>query len=522
MKYASPCTRSLRSLVVGVLVLFGGVGTLAAQPSDRVAEDDRIPFQDGSMFLSGMNVAWVSFANDIGPDPDTPDLETFSTIFQKVGNNGGNAMRLWLHTNGWKTPEWGPDSTVVGPGEGAIEDLEAILNAAWEQEVGLVLCLWSFDMLRKQFGDEDNIGLNLDRNEALLRDSVLTQTYVDSALVPMVEAVGDHPAVIAWEIFNEPEGMAEEFGWDFNRQVPMADIQRFVNQTAGGIRQADPDAIVTNGAWSFVSTTDQQPKARPKRPTADELSDERVGQIRKDLSAHYRRPFTREEARAAYARLAKIPDHFNYYRDDRLIEEGGDPMGVLDFYSVHYYDWAGTERSPFHVDADHWELEKPIAVMEFHMADKSGVAFDDLYFELLDRGYAGANGWSWTDVDDQTWNVTLDHMASLRAEHPGAVLPDSTEQDAPSSTPEDFALYPPSPNPVTGQGTIVYDLSRRVPVTLEIFDTLGRRVATLVNDRQDVDRYTVQFDASAFSSGIYFCRLRAGSFTKTRRIAVVK
>jgi hypothetical protein len=507
---------------VGLVVLFGGVGTLGAQPSDRVSEDARIPFQDGSMFLSGMNVAWASFANDIGPDPDTPDLETFSTIFQKVGNNGGNAMRLWLHTNGWKTPEWGPDSTVVGPGEDTIKDLTALLDAAEEHDVGLVLCLWSFDMLRKEFGDEDNIGLNLDRNEALLRDSTHTQTYVDSALVPMVEAVGDHPAVVAWEIFNEPEGMAEEFGWDFNRQVPMSDIQRFVNQTAAGIRRADPDALVTNGAWSFISTTDQPQKARPKRPTADELSDERVEQIRRDLSERYRHPFTREEAREAYARLAKAQDHFNYYRDNRLIEEGGDPMGVLDFYSVHYYDWAGTGRSPFHADADYWELEKPISVMEFHMEDKSGVEFDELYFELFNRGYAGANGWSWTDVNDQAWNATLDHMASFREEHPGAVLPDSTEPDESSVTPEDFALRPPSPNPVRDRTTIVYDLSRNASVRLEVFDAIGRRVTTLVNERQDVDRYRVTFDASGLSSGIYFCRLRAGSFTETRRMAVVR
>ncbi len=519
--------RHLRCLLVGLAVLLGSVGALGAQPSDRVPEDDRIPFQDGSMFLSGMNVAWVSFARDIGPDSDTPDLETFRTIFRELGNSGGNSMRLWLHTNGWKTPEWGADSTVVGPGENAIEDLEAILDAAEEHEVGLVLCLWSFDMLRKSFGDEDNIGLNLDRNEALLRDSSHTQTYVDNALVPMVEAVGDHPAVIAWEIFNEPEGMAEEFGWDFNRQVPMSDIQRFVNQTAAGIRRADPDALVTNGAWSFVSTTDQPRKARPKRPAADELSAERVEHIRRALSDRYRHPFTREEAREAYARLAKIPDHFNYYRDDRLIEQGGDPMGVLDFYSVHYYDWAGTGRSPFHVDADYWEMGKPISVMEFHMGDKSGVSFDELYFELLYRGYAGANGWSWGDVDDQTWDATLDHMARLRDTWAGAVLPDSAESgsierpDTPI-TPEGFDLRPPSPNPVTDRTTIVYDLSRKVSVRLEVFDAIGRKVTTLVDERQDVDRYRVQFDASTLSSGIYFYRLRAGDFVKTRRLAVVK
>jgi len=515
--------RSALAFVVGMMGLLGSLGTAEAQSEEGAPPDGRIPFNGGSMFLNGANVAWVSFARDIGPDEGRPNLDQFDAVFEEVGKHGGNAMRLWLHTNGWKTPEWGPDSTVVGPGENAIEDLRDILDTAWEHEVGLVLCLWSFDMLRKSFGEEDNIGLNLDRNEALLRDSVHTQTYVDSALVPMVEAVGDHPAVIAWEIFNEPEGMAQEFGWDFNRQVPMSDIQRFVNQTAAGIHRADEDALVTNGTWSFIGLTDKPPKKRRKHPPVEALSDERIERIRRDLSERYRHPFTREEAKKAYARMAKAADNFNYYRDDRLIEQGGYENGTLDFYSVHYYDWAGTELSPFHVDKEYWGLEKPVAVMEFHMGETFGVARDELYPELLNRGYAGANSWSWTDMGPSDWGATLDVMERLREDYPGAVLPDSTmKKEGPSVTPDDFALRPPTPNPVRNRTTIVYDLSRKVPVRLSVFDALGRRVALLVDDRQGVDRYRVSFDASELSSGVYFYRLQAGAFTQTRRMAVVK
>jgi hypothetical protein len=51
---------------------------------------------------------------------------------------------------------------------------------------------------------------------------------------------------------------------------------------------------------------------------------------------------------------------------------------------------------------------------------------------------------------------------------------------------------------------------------------MGRRVATLVDDRQGIDRYTVQVNTSTLSSGMYFYRLQAGSFTETRRMAVVQ
>src|SRR5690606_41470978 len=65
----------------------------------------------------------------------------------------------------------------------------------------------------------------------LFRSPAMTQTYIDNALIPMVEELAGHPAIIAWEIFNEPEGMSNEHGWNFNRHVPMSAIQRFINMT---------------------------------------------------------------------------------------------------------------------------------------------------------------------------------------------------------------------------------------------------------------------------------------------------
>jgi len=116
-------------------------------------------------------------------------------------------MRLWLHTNGASTPAW-EDGKVTGPGKGTIEDLRDIPDLAQEYDVGIQPTLGSFDMLASDFPDEV-----VNRNYDLLTQPDLTQTYIDSALVPMVEAVGDHPALISWEIFNEPEGMTERYGF---------------------------------------------------------------------------------------------------------------------------------------------------------------------------------------------------------------------------------------------------------------------------------------------------------------------
>ena len=56
----------------------------------------------------------------------------------------------------------------------------------------------------------------------------------------------------------------------------------------------------------------------------------------------------------------------------------------------------------------------------------------------------------------------------------------------------------------------------------EIFDMLGRKVETLMNREQDAGNYSITFDASKLSSGIYFYSLSSGSFVQTKKIIVLK
>ncbi len=390
---------------------------------------------DGTeFFVSGGNVAWNNFARDVGPNPNHPDLSAFSDIFQQVRENRGNVLRLWLHTNGAHTPAWG-DSTVVGPGENTIEDLGAILDEAQEHDVGLVVCLWSFDMLRRSYGEEVT-----NRAHALLTERDKTESYVTNALVPMVEALSDHPALVAWEIFNEPAGMSEEFGWSDIRHVPFSDIQRFVNLTAGAIHETDADALVTSGAWSFSVITDADlPSSEVKMPSASALEPAQVTAIQRHLS-RYPGPSVGRAAARSFYRAYRKSSHSprNYYRDDRLIDAGGHEQGTLDFYSVHYYEWAGTEQSPFHHDVSVWGVDKPVVVGEFFLGGSRdsgdgdpdstyGVAWQELYPTLYERGYTGALGWQWFDWDrereglTENWPRALNNMSTMYDRHPDDV-----------------------------------------------------------------------------------------------------
>ncbi|MCG2591128.1 T9SS type A sorting domain-containing protein, partial [Rhodohalobacter sulfatireducens] len=90
-----------------------------------------------------------------------------------------------------------------------------------------------------------------------------------------------------------------------------------------------------------------------------------------------------------------------------------------------------------------------------------------------------------------------------------------TELDA---VPDDFTLAQNYPNPFNPTTVISYQLPVSSEVRLEVYDMLGRNVATLVDGQVSAGRHTVNFDARNLSSGVYLYRLQAGSQIMTRKL----
>ena len=85
-----------------------------------------------------------------------------------------------------------------------------------------------------------------------------------------------------------------------------------------------------------------------------------------------------------------------------------------------------------------------------------------------------------------------------------------------------FSLYQNYPNPFNPLTEINYTVAENSFVSLRIYDVLGNIVSDLVNEVKEAGDYSVSFDASELSSGIYFYTLRANNYTSTRKMLLTK
>jgi Subtilase family/Secretion system C-terminal sorting domain len=91
-----------------------------------------------------------------------------------------------------------------------------------------------------------------------------------------------------------------------------------------------------------------------------------------------------------------------------------------------------------------------------------------------------------------------------------------------TSIPETFSLSQNYPNPFNPSTKINYELPKSNFVLLKIYNVLGKEVATLVNEKQNAGAYSVEFNGSNLSSGIYFYKIQSGEFSDVKRMVLIK
>jgi len=91
-----------------------------------------------------------------------------------------------------------------------------------------------------------------------------------------------------------------------------------------------------------------------------------------------------------------------------------------------------------------------------------------------------------------------------------------------NTIPQAFSLSQNYPNPFNPSTKIVFELKESANTTLSVYNVLGEKVATLVDQNLNAGKYSYDFDASKLSSGIYFYTLQSGKNIATKKMMLIK
>ena len=120
-------------------------------------------------------------------------------------------------------------------------------------------------------------------------------------------------------------------------------------------------------------------------------------------------------------------------------------------------------------------------------------------------------------LSDSSYLFVYTHSGIYRTTEPVTDIGENIQHQ-----PISYYLSQNYPNPFNPTTTIQFQIANSSLVNLEIYDVLGRKVKELLNEEKPAGSYNVEFNAEGLASGIYFYRLRASSFTSTKKMILLR
>jgi hypothetical protein len=189
----------------------------------------------------------------------------------------------------------------------------------------------------------------------------------------------------------------------------------------------------------------------------------------------------------------KIWDNFEGYNIEGkiMLSEAVSPVTGNELYFV------SGDRLPFT-----WSL---------YDIDESRLSADFRGLTYTPAGYAAYTGpgpgWQFADVKSISSIEYIDAETSVK-DNPKVVA--------------NYRLSQNYPNPFNPTTSIDYELLKSEHVTFKVFNVLGEEAATLVNSVQSAGVHRIQFNGENLNGGVYFYQLKAGNFSETRRMVLLK
>jgi len=203
-------------------------------------------------------------------------------------------------------------------------------------------------------------------------------------------------------------------------------------------------------------------------------------------------------------------------------------------------------------DAEAVYLTKPFPPSSFAVANSSGYAqlsweASAMAYQYLVERNVNSAGWiqigtsnttSYTDygftvipgfpysasyrvraAPEVGYNSEYSSVQTVQGKTPGPVYKNGYATQA---TPTEFSIDQNYPNPFNPSTMINFALPQDASVSLKVYDLAGKEVATLVDSYQSAGSYSVPFDASKLSSGMYIYKIQAGTYSVVKKMQVLK
>ncbi len=198
-----------------------------------------------------------------------------------------------------------------------------------------------------------------------------------------------------------------------------------------------------------------------------------------------------------------------------------------------FNEWIYGENYPHYVYRWHIADSGGVKVLKVTINQSTGTSSPAFFTMPVDLRIVGP-GWDSTitvfnNAASQSFSFLVPTaVESLQLDPGGWILKTAIDGTTPAG-PSDFVLSQNYPNPFNVSTTIAYRVPRRAEISLDVFNVLGERVATLFSGTRTMGSYAVDWSAAGMPSGVYYCRLKVldlatspDAFIRTKAIILLK
>jgi hypothetical protein len=328
----------------------------SATSTSTAAWAQTIRWRGGDWYLLGVNYPFHRYGNDFGGNAwgsyGVHDPSTYAAVdadFARMSSLGVRTVRWFVFADGRAGITYDAAGMPSGLDEFVTKDFDAALEIAQRHNIGLDLVLLDF-----RFVWDANVenGVQLGGHASVLGTPAGQQALIRNVFEPVFRRYANHPAILSWEVMNEPEWALQDAG------------------TVDREKVSQPLTLKTFRDFARLTVNKVHDVAR------------------------------------TYATIGCA---------DMKWAQNWMGLG-LDYYQVHYYDWMQPYSSDnlFAMRAEWLRLDRPVVVGEFP-ADHSKVAgLRDYLNTWYMNGYAGA--WAWSFRADTTWGGPDPEVLSIWAD----------------------------------------------------------------------------------------------------------